>query len=138
MASKTNMASKTYTVEKDGTILKELKTLAAAKKLADAENVVVVCNGETVYQGIGETVVETASEMDTIPAPVPVIEAVTPDCYRLTHLMNVRSGPSMEANKLSTLPAGEEISVLDIVDDWLHLADGTFILYGGGKFAEKI
>ena len=132
------MASKTYTVERDGTILKELKTLAAAKKLADAENAVVVCDGEAVYQAVVETVEKTGSEMDTAAAPVPVIETVTPDRYRLTHLMNVRSGPSMEANKLSTLPAGEEISVLDVVNDWLHLANGTFILYGGGKFAEKI
>jgi len=28
--------------------------------------------------------------------------------------------------------------VTAIENDWMHLTDGTFILYDGGKFAERV
>ena len=155
-------AKKTYTVMKDGDVLKELKTLAAAKKMADLEDAEVFCGGLCVYApdpvveepdadatdikepDIGET---DAPDLDEpvdaelyVPnkcIAAPVIETVTPDRYRLKHLMNVRKAPSMYAEKLKTLKEGAVVAVLTIEDDWLHLDDDTYILYGGGKFAEK-
>ena len=113
-----------YTVMKDGAALKELKTLAAAKKLAEAEKAQVLCEGKVVYTaattGIGEE--------GTSPAQA---------AYRLTHLMNVRSAPSMEAQKVGVLPAGTVVDVARVENDWLCLCDGTYILYQSGTFAEK-
>lgn len=125
--------SKTYTVVKDGTELKELKTLAAAKKVADAEGAEVYCEGECVYP---ETVAAPAAE------PVASEKPSQPDKeetkYRLTALMNVRNKPSMDAQILYTRTAGTEVRVLDIVNDWLHLTNDTYIFYEGGKWAVKI
>ena len=113
-----------YTVMKDGKALKELKTLAAAKKLADAEGAEVYAEGECVYR----PATTVPDEEGTSPAQA---------AYRLTHLMNVRSAPSMEAQKVGVLPAGTVVHVASIDSDWMHLVDGTFILYQGGTFAEK-
>lgn len=131
-------STKIYTVMKDGNPIRELKTLTAARKLADAEGAEVFCDGKAVYNGAADAGVESDPQPEMMAEPVPVIETVTLNRYRLTHLMNVRSAPSMEAKKLSTLPAGTEVSVLEVVNDWLCLADDTFILFGGGKFAEKL
>ena len=116
-----------YTVMKDGKALKELKTLAAAKKLAEAEKAQVLCEGKVVYTAA----TTVPGEEETSPAQAAV------GCYRLTHLMNVRSAPSMEAQKVGVLPAGTVVHVASIDSDWMHLVDGTFILYQGGTFAEK-
>lgn len=113
-----------YTVMKDGKALKELKTLAAAKKLAEAEKAQVLCEGKVVYTAA----TTVPGEEETSPAQA---------AYRLTHLMNVRSAPSMEAQKVGVLPAGTVVQVKAVENDWLHLTDGTFILYQGGTFAEK-
>lgn len=142
------MASKTYTVMKDGDILKELKTLAAAKKLADNEDAEVFCGGLCVYAPDPDLDSDTQDDTDALntlealpaepAAEVPVVETVTPDKYRLTHRMNVRKGPSVNADKAGEKASGTVVDVLGIVDDWLNLTDGTFILYSGGKYAEKI
>ena len=132
------MANKTYTVMKDGDVLKELKTLAAAKRLADQEDAEVFDGGLCVYA--------PDPEIESIPAQVTaapaqsthVIEKKTPIKYRLTHRMNVRTAPSMEANKVRIEEKGAVVKVTSIEDDWLHLTDGNYILYGGGKFAEKV
>ena len=129
-----------YTVMKDGAALKELKTLAAAKKLAEAEGAQVYAEGKCVYRpaavatGFGE---ETAasSTLEGTSTGKAGAEAVA---YRLTHLMNVRSAPSMEAQKVGVLSAGTVVQVKAVENDWLHLTDGTFILYQGGTFAEKV
>ena len=125
--------AKTYIVQKDGETLKELKTRVAAKKLADAEGAEVFCDGECVYQAavdpvtpaVEETVVET------------VAEEQKPETYTLLRKMNVRKEPSLTAAKVKVLNAGATVEVTAVVDDWLHLADGTFILYEGGKNARK-
>ena len=113
-----------YTVMKDGKALKELKTLTAAKKLAEAEKAQVLCEGKVVY---------------TAATTVPDEEGTSPAqaAYRLTHLMNVRSAPSMEAQKVGVLPAGTVVVVARVENDWLCLCDGTYILYQSGTFAEK-
>ena len=118
---------KTYTILKDRETLKELKSLAAAKKLADTEGAEVFCEGECVYTGAVAPAVEEVVE-----------EQKTPVQYTLTRLMNVRKEPSLSADKLKVLEAGAVIEVAEIKDDWLCLTDGSFILYSGGKFAERI
>ena len=130
-----------YTVMKDGAALKELKTLAAAKKLAEAEGAQVYAEGKCVYRpaavatGFGE---ETAASSTLEGTSTEKAGAEgTEGCYRLTHLMNVRSAPSMEAQKVGVLPAGTVVQVKAVENDWLHLTGGTFILYQGGTFAEK-
>ena len=51
--------------------------------------------------------------------------------------MNVRKEPSLNAEKLKVLEAGAVVEVLAVQNDWLHLTDGTFILYEDGKNARK-
>ena len=110
-----------YTVMKDGLELKEYKSLPAAKKLADAEGAEVFCDGECVYSGT-----------ETVP------EVSTPVKYRLKALMNVRKEPSIRSEKLGQKPSGSEVSVLELTNDWLRLEGGGYILFEGGKFAEKL
>lgn len=126
--------NKTYTVIKDGIELKELKTLAAAKKLADAEGAQVVCDGDTVYVGAQHITPTTTLAEETIEETVAEERVET---YTLTAKMNVRMGPSKNAVKLGIAQPGTIVEVIEIVDDWLYLTDGTFILYEGGKFAKK-
>jgi hypothetical protein len=52
--------------------------------------------------------------------------------------MNIRKEPSTSARKIGTAKQGAIVMVEAVKKDWLHLVDGTFILYGGGEFAEKI
>jgi len=149
--------NKTYTVVKDGENLKELKTLAAAKKLADEHGGEVLCDGKCVYQGSVETPAEPVEDViPTVDTEDPVGDAVAEEPgeeraeepgqpaelktekYRLKALMNVRRKPTMDGTVVTTKPAGAEVEVQGIAADWMHLKDGTFILYGGGKFAEKI
>ena len=120
------MANKTYTVVKDGTELKELKTLVAAKKLADAEGAEVFCEEEPVYTALTPVVEETVETVELVKASVK---------YTLTRKMNVRKAPSLNAEKVKVLDAGAEVEVTEVADDWLHLTDGTFILYEDGKNA---
>ena len=125
--------TKIYTVIKDGEMLKELKTPAAAKKLADAEGGEVVCEGETIYTPSPiepqEPVEEQVEEQ--------IEEPAQPQKYTLTARMNVRTAPSLDAPKLGIAQAGTEVEVAAVENDWLHLTNGAYILYGGGKFAKK-
>ena len=129
------MASKIYAVVKNGETLKELKTLAAAKKLADAEGAEVFSDGECVYLGT------VAGSEDTVPelsaAEAPVTDTVTAEKYTLTAKMNIRKAPSKSAEILGIADKGTEVEVTAIENDWLHISDGTFILYEGGRFAVK-
>jgi len=125
-----------YTVMKDGAALKELKTLTAAKKLADAEGAEVYAEGECVYRP-ATTAPGDEGATPTVEEPPTEKAGAEAVAYRLTHLMNMRSAPSMEAQKVGVLPAGTVVQVKAVENDWLHLTDGTFILYQGGTFAEK-
>ena len=58
--------------------------------------------------------------------------------YRLKGLMNVRKKPSLKAQIVDTRPEGSVVRVLAIEGDWMHLANDTYILYEGGKWAEKL
>ncbi|MBR0161903.1 MAG: SH3 domain-containing protein [Oscillospiraceae bacterium] len=127
--------NKTYIVVKDGEELKEVKSLAAAKKLADAEGGTVVCNGSTVYPEVVD------AQIPSEPAPVPVDQLeVAPEKYTLTAKMNIRTAPSLKADKAGVADAGTIVEVLGIEDDWLRVrndAGEVFILYGSGKYARK-
>ena len=122
--------TKTYTVVKDGETLKELKTLSAAKKLADAESAEVFCEGECVYQGATDPVTPSVEEETAEPVKAP-------ETYTLLRKMNVRKAPTLNADKVKVLGTGTEVEVAEVADDWLHLTDGTFILFEGGKNARK-
>ena len=50
--------------------------------------------------------------------------------------MNIRKAPSLKADKAGIAETGTVVDVISIENDWLHLANGTFILYGDGKFAK--
>ena len=125
--------TKTYAVMKDGETLKKLKTLATAKKLADAEEAEVFCDGECVYT----TTVDPVT--DTLPVVEESVEKAEtkPATYTLLRKMNVRKAPNLKADKVKVLDTGTEVLVSEITNDWLHLADNTFILYEGGKNARK-
>ena len=137
------MANKTYVVSKDGETVKELKTLAAAKKLADAEGGEVLCDGETVYTADSPTL-PAASTPATTPEPEEKTEeqSVTePVKYKLLSKMNIRIAPSLKADKVGVAEAGTVVKVTAIENDWLRVKNGAgevFILYGGGKFAERV
>ena len=131
------MANKTYTVMKDGEEMKELKTLAAAKKLADAEDAEVFCEGLCVYQGTAKDSEDTVSELSDAVAKPTEKEPVTPEKYTLTAKMNIRKAPSKTAEIAGIAQKGTIVDVTAIEGDWMHLSDGTFILYEGGKFAVR-
>ena len=131
----------------NGEELKTVKTLAAAKKLADAEGGSVLVDGECVYRAAVEETVEAAveetqPEVASVEQPnVDMVEngdADQPAKYRLKTLMNIRKEPSTSARKIGTAKQDTIVEVKEVKKDWLHLTDGTFILYGGGEFAEKI
>ena len=129
--------NKTYTVMKDGKELKELKTLASAKKLADAEGAEVLCEGECVYQGTVAGSEATVPELSNAETETPVVKPAKPKKYTLTAKMNIRKAPSKTAEIAGIAEKGTVINVAAIENDWLHLSDGTFILYEGGKFAVR-
>lgn len=148
----------------NGEELKTVKTLAAAKKLADAEGGSVLVDGECVYRAAVETVEETVEPTveveETQPEVAPVeqpeepedqpdedvveaqpeepVDADQPARYRLKTLMNIRKEPSTSARKIGTAKQDTIVTVKAVKNDWLHLENGTFILYGGGEFAEKV
>ena len=127
--------AKIYTVVKDGETVKELKTLAAAKKLADAEGDEVLCDGETVYTADSPTPF-TTPEPEEVLTEEPKVER-----YKLLSKMNIRIAPSLKADKVGIADTGTVVEVTSIENDWLRVKNGAgevFILYGGGKFAERV
>ena len=125
--------NKTYTVVKNGEELKELKTLTAARKLADEQGGEVMCDGETIYAA--SPIEPEPEETEEVKTPVKETEK-----YTLLSKMNIRTAPSLEAEKVGIAEAGTVVEVLAIEDDWLHVRNGAgvvFILYGGGKYARK-
>ena len=138
-------AKKTYVVKKDDEIIEQFKTLVAAKKLADMAVAEVFCDGELVYAGTvkqAQEVLETVLvHADPIVAEKPKQPEVTEPAterYRLKTLMNVRKKPSLDADILSTKPESTVVRVLAVENGWLHLIDGSFILFEDGKYAEKL
>ena len=134
--------AKEYIVMKDGKELKTYKSLPAAKTLAEKEGAEVYADGECVYSPVSDPVESVVESSD-----VPVIPSVEEDVsvedkpqvekYTLLHKMNVRKTPSLKAEKIGTKEKGTVVEAV-LEGDWLHLTDGAFIFYGGGKFAAKV
>ena len=117
------MTDKNYMVlDSNGKEIKTVKSLSIAKKMANSEKGSVVCDGECVYQ---------------VPVEQEKSETAKPEIYRIKELMNVRAEPSLNAQKLGTISPGTEVTVIAVKDNWLHLTDGTYILFDSGKFAER-
>ena len=138
-------AKKTYVVKKDDEIIEQFKTLVAAKKLADMAVAEVFCDGELVYAGIAkqaqevlETVLVHADPVVAETSEQSEVTELATERYHLKTLMNVRGKPSLDADILSTKPENSVVRVLGIENGWLHLMDGSFILYEDGKYAEKL
>ena len=130
------MASKkTYIVMKNGEEIEKLNTLTAAKKLADTEGGEVFCDGVTVYKGV--EVLVNAEPVVAAELKQPEVEEPKTEQYRLKTLMNVRKKPSMDADIVTTKPAGTLVRVLKVKDGWLYLIDGNYILFEEGRYAEK-
>ncbi|MBR0162485.1 MAG: SH3 domain-containing protein [Oscillospiraceae bacterium] len=85
-----------------------------------------------------EDVAEQTTEDVEEEQPEEPTEKDAPVQYRLKTLMNIRKEPSLSARKIGTANQGAIVTVKAVKKDWLHLTDGTFILFGGGEFAEKI
>ena len=137
-------AKKTYVVKKDDEIIEQFKTLVAAKKLADMAVAEVFCDGELVYAGTAkqaqevlETVLVHADPVVAETSEQSEVTELATERYHLKTLMNVRGKPSLDADILSTKPENSVVRVLGIENGWLHLIDGSFILYENGKYAEK-
>ena len=127
--------AKEYIVTKDGEELKTYKSLPAAKALAEKEGAGVYADGECVYSAHVDPAIP--SDLPTVEETKELVQEVAPDKYTLLRKMNVRKEPSLTAQKLAVLDKGAVVEVEKKVDDWLHLTDGTFIYYEGGKNARK-
>ena len=131
------MASKkTYVVMQNGQEIERLNTLTAAKKLADEEGAEVFCDGLSIYKAV-EEIVHAELIVAEEPKQIEVDEPKT-EKYRLKALMNVRKKPDLESEILGTKPVGTVVRVLGVEEGWLHLIDGSYILFEEGKYAEKV
>lgn len=127
---------KTYIVMKNGQEIERLNTLTAAKKLADEEGGEVFCDGLSIYKGVKE-IVHSEPIVAEEPKQIEVEEPKT-EKYRLKALMNVRKKPGLDSDILGTKPAGTVVRVLGVEEGWMHLIDGSYILFEDGKYAEKV
>ena len=127
---------KTYIVMKNGQEIERLNTLTAARKLADQEGAEVFCDGLSIYKGV-KVIVHAEPVVAEEPKQIEVKEPKT-EKYRLKALMNVRRKPTLESAILGTKPTGTVVRVLKVEDGWLHLADGSYILFEDGRYAEKV
>ena len=127
---------KTYVVVKNGMEIQKLNTLTAAKKLADEEGAEVFCDGLSIYKAV-EVIVHSEPIVAEEPKQIEVEEPKT-EKYRLKALMNVRKKPDLDSDILGTKPAGTLVRVLGVEEGWLHLIDGSYILFEEGKYAEKV
>ena len=127
---------KTYVVVKNGVEIQRLNTLIAARKLADEEGAEVFCDGLSIYKAV-EEIVHVEPIVAEEPKQIEVEEPKT-EKYRLKALMNVRKKPDLESEILGTKPVGTVVRVLGVEEGWLHLIDGSYILFEEGKYAEKV
>ena len=127
---------KTYVVVKNGVEIDRLNTLTAARKLADAEGAEVFCDGLSIYKAV-EVIVHSEPIVAEEPKQIEVKEPKT-DKYRLKALMNVRKKPGLDSEILGTKPAGTVVRVLGVEEGWLHLIDGSYMLFEEEKYAEKV
>lgn len=142
--------SKEYIVRKNGEELKTLKSLAAARKLADEQGGEVVCEGTVVYTAAvthaseGGEAAEEKKQAKVQENPQQDSQAKPREkkgeAYTLLSRMNIRTAPSLEADKVGVAEAGTVVDVLAVENDWLRVRKGSsevFVLFGSGKYARK-
>ena len=127
---------KSYVVVKNGVEIQRLNTLIAARKLADEEGAEVFCDGLSIYKAV-EEIVHVEPIVAEEPKQIEVEEPKT-EKYRLKALMNIRKKPSLDSEILGTKPAGTVVRVLKVEEGWLHLIDGSYILFEDGRYSEKL
>ncbi len=128
------------TADHDGTITNHDDTTAEGEHTAEnSENTESPETAENTKDEAEQTTEIVTAEPIVAETPKqPFVAAPKTEQYRLKKLMNVRAKPSMDAKIKTTKPSGTVVRVLALENDWLHLADGTFILYQNGEFAEKL
>ncbi len=120
------------TANHDGTTTEDEHTAENSENIESPET------DENTSEAEQTTEIVTAEPIVAETPKQPFVAAPQTDQYRLKKLMNVRAKPSMDAKIKTTKPSGTVVRVLALENDWLHLADGTFILYQNGEFAEKL
>ena len=118
------------------------KTLTDGTEKEDPVSVEKEVNTDTENVSLNDTekIINNSAEKESDHSadPVSSVEEVIADKFRLKALMNVRVSPSLSSRKIATLLPGTIVSVDKISNDWLHLTNGSCILYANGKYAEKI
>lgn len=120
----------------DGTTADHDGTAADAEHTAETPETAEKAEGAEQTESVTEIV--TAEPVVAKKPEQPFVAEPKTEKYRLKKLMNVRTKPSLEAKIMTTKPAGTVVRVLAVENDWLRLADGSFILFKNGEFAEKI
>ena len=118
------------------------KTLTDGTEKEDPVSVEKEVNNDTDNASLHDTEKEinnsAEKESDHSADPVSSADDDRAVKYRLKALMNVRTSPSLSSRKIATLLPGTIVTVANIKNGWLYLTNGSFILYGNGKYAEKI
>lgn len=109
----------------DGVKLKSCKSLVSARKLADKESGVVLENGEQIYP-VGNA---TSNADDTITETSP---------YEVNVRINIRSGPSLEVQKIGVAEAGTILEAFEDLGDWLRIRWNNGEAYARHKGFEYI
>ena len=53
-------------------------------------------------------------------------------------MLGTTDSKQLDSEILGTKPAGTVVRILKVEDGWLHLIDGSYILFEEGKYAEKV
>lgn len=118
------------------------KTLTDRMEKEDSFSAVKEVNNDTENVSLhdAEKQINNSAEKESDHSADPVSSADDDRAvkYRLKALMNVRTSPSLSSRKIATLLPGTIVTVANIKNDWLHLTNGSCILYANGKYAEKI
>ena len=112
----------------DGEKLKSCKSLTSAQKLADKENGIVLINGEQVYP------VESVQ-------PAEETREAGHDCtlpYEVMVRINIRTEPSLEAQKIGIADAGTVLEAFEDLGDWLRIRWNDSEAYARHKGFEYI
>jgi len=119
------------TEEKTAEAVAEKRAVEAEKPEVEANDVEKAAEGEQKEIVTAVPVISEKPKQPDVPEPAT-------EKYRLKSLMNFRKKPSLDSTIIGTRPEGTVVRVLSIENDWLHLANDGYILYGNGKWAEKI
>ena len=123
------------TADHDGTTTDAGHTAESPEDKVEAEDTEAQTTADEAEK---TTEIVTADPIVAEKPKQPFVATPKTEQYRLKKFMNVRTKPSLDAKIKTTKPAGTVVRVLALENDWLHLADGSFILFKNGEFAEKI